>query len=165
MLKVSFKEDCMKVQTFNDRATVVTMVGQMTIPANLWQIFPEDITYWIWKHQEIDATWGAYTKNKEVFRLEFSGKSVCAEEDIFNAVTGQRIAESRAKIKLYKFMHNLCESLMKYYYAIMYGNAEFDVIRESHMEAPKDCLYLTCKKYRELWIKESHHLGKLLKEV
>lgn len=165
MLKVSFKKDCMKVQTFNDRATVVTMVGQMTVPVSLWQIFPEDIAHWMWNHQEIDATWGACNKDKEVIRLEFSGKSVCAEEDIFNAVTGQRIAESRAKIKLYKFMHNLCESLMKYYYAIMYGNAEFDVIRESHMEAPKDCLYLTCKKYRELWIKESNHLVELLKKA
>lgn len=165
MFKVSFKEDCVKVQTFNDRATIVTMVGHMIMPANLWAVFPDKMANWMWQHPSVDATWGTCTKNHDIIRLEFSGKSVCASEDIFDAETGKRIAESRAKIKLYKFLHNLCESVMKYYYDLMYGNAEFDIIRESHIEPPKDCLYLTCQKYRELWIRESHHLGKLLEEA
>lgn len=165
MLKVSFKDDSIKVQTFNSRAVVVTMVGKMIIPTILWQIFPNNVADWIWQHPSIDASWGTCTKENEVIRLEFSGKSVCAEGDTFNAETGRRIAESRAKIKLYKFMHNLCEKIMQHYFGIMYGNAEFGVISESHTEEPKDCLYLTCKKYRELWIKESHHLGKLLEEA
>lgn len=165
MFKVSFKKDCMKVQTFNDKATVVTIVGEMTIPSEVWTAFPDKITDWMWQHPSIDATWGTCTKSEEVIRLEFSGKSVCAEGDTFDENIGKRIAESKAKVKLYKFVHNLCEMLMKYYYGIMYGNAEFDIIRESHEEAPKNCLYLTCKKYRDLWIKESYHLGKLLTEA
>ena len=165
MIKVSFKKDCQTVQTFNDRATVVTMVGQMSMPSELWSIFPDIIADWMWNHPSIDASWGQCTKHTEVIRLEFSGKAVCASDDTFNAETGRRIAESRAKIKLYKFVHNLSEKMMKHYFDIMYGNAEFDVIRESHSEEPKDCLYLTCKKYRELWIKESHHLGELLEKA
>ena len=165
MFKVSFKEDSKKVQTFNDRATIVTLVGQMIIPNGVWAVFPDKVANWMWQHPSVDASWGTCTKEHDVIRLEFSGKSVCTEDDSFDAKIGERIAESKAKIKLYKFLHNLCESIMKYYYGIMYGNAEFDVIRESHTEAPKDCLYLTCQKYRELWIKESHHLGELLKEA
>lgn len=165
MLKVSFKENSMKVQTFNNKATVVTMVGQMSMPRNLWLIIPDSITNWMWQHPSVDATFGTCTRDSDIIRLEFSGKAVCASEDTFDAETGKRIAESRAKIKLYKFLHNLCEGIMKQYYSLMYGNAEFDVIRESHTETPKDCLYLTCQKYRNLWIKESHHLGELLKEV
>ena len=37
-----------------------------------------------------------------------------------NWLIGYRIAETRAKIKLYKFIHNLCEKLMKQYYDVMY---------------------------------------------
>ena len=165
MFKVSFKENSKKVEVFNNRATIVTLVGHMIIPSKVWAIFPNGMANWMWEHPSIDASWGTCTRENEVIRLEVTGKSVCAKEDIFNAVTGERIAESRAKIRLYKFIHTLCENLMTYYYGIMYGNAEFDVIRESHTESPKDCLYLTCKKYRELWIKESHHLGKLLEEA
>jgi hypothetical protein len=165
MFKVSFKDDCMKVQTFNDRVTIVTMVGQMSFPTKLWSVFPDKIADWMWQHPIIDASWGKCTKENEVIRLEFSSKAVCSEEDTFNAETGRRIAESRAKIKLYKFLHNLCEMLMKNCYDIMYGNAEIGTVRESHIEASKDCLYLTCQKYRELWIKESHHFGKLLEEA
>lgn len=165
MFKVSFKKGCVEVQTFNDKATVVTIVGEMTIPSEVWTAFPDKIANWMWQHPSIDATWGTCTKREEVIRLEFSGKSICAEGDTFDENIGKRIAESKAKIKLYKFIHTLCEMIMKYYYGIMYGNAEFDIIRESHEEAPKDCLYLTCKKYRDLLIKESYHLGKLLTEV
>lgn len=165
MFKVSFKKDCQKVQVFNGKATIVTMVGYMTMPNNLWTVFPDKVENWMWHHPSVDSSWGPCNKDEDVIRLEFSGKSVCAEGDTFDAEIGRRIAESRAMIKLYKFVHNLSERLMKEYYGILYGNAEFDIIRESHTEVPKDCLYLTCQKYRELWIKESHHLGKLLEEA
>ena len=165
MFKVSFEKGCMEVQTFNDKATVVTIVGEIAIPSEVWTAFPDKIANWMWQHPSIDATWGTCTKSEEVIRLEFSGKSVCAEGDTFDENIGKRIAESRAKVKLYKFVHNLCEMLMKYYYGIMYGNAEFSVVGEPHTEVPKDCLYLTCEKYRDLWIKESYHLGKLLTEA
>lgn len=166
MFKVSFKNDFKKVQVFNDKCTVVTLVGHMHIPTKVWSVFPDTIANWMWQHPSINASWSkCLSPYDEVIRLEFSGKSVCAEDDLFDARAGERIAETRAKIKLYKFVHNLCEMLMQHYYGIMYGNAEFDILSESHTEAPKDCLYLTCKKYRELWIKESHHLGKLLEQA
>ena len=165
MFKVSFDKDSKKVQTFNNRATVVTITGEMSFSSEVWDIFPNKIANWMWQHPTIDAFWGNCTKGTEVINLKVSAKSVCAEGDTFEENIGKRIAESKAKVKLYKFVHNLCEMLMKYYYGIMYGNAEFDIIRESHTEEPKDCLYLTCKKYRELWIKESYHLGKLLTEA
>jgi hypothetical protein len=165
MFKVSFKDDCMKVQTFNDRATIVTMVGKLSMPEEIWDVMSSKVIDWMWHHPSVDAQWSKGTKYIQEIRLEFSGKSVCSQDDTFNAETGRRIAESRAKIKLYKFMHNLCENLIKRYYDIMYGNAEIGHIIESHTEAPKDCLYLTCQRYRELWVKESHHLGKLLEEA
>ena len=164
MLKVSFKKDSKKVQTFYNKATIVTLTGEVRIPRKVWDAFPRDIIIWVRKHPKIDFDTDKSDLNYCPLILEFTGKSICAEGDTFDEVTGYRIAESRAKIKIYKFMHTFCEMLMRYYYNIMYGNTEL-IIKESHTEAPKDCLSLTCKKYTELWLKESHHLGKLLEEV
>ena len=161
MFKVSFKDDCMKVQTFNDRATIVTMVGQMSFPTELWSVFPNKITNWMWHHPSVDASWGTCTKENEVIRLEFSGKSVCSNDDIFSAETGRRIAESRAKIRLYRFMFNLCGQLATHYTALLYGHC----VTKAGADVINDGIIKDLKKYQELCIKESHHLGKLLEEA
>lgn len=163
MLKVSFKDDRMKVQTFNERATIVTMVGHMSMPTELWAVFPDKIANWMWQHPTIDASWGKCTKENEVIRLEFSGKAVCSEEDTFNAETGRRIAESRAKLRLYKFMFQLCNKLIKNCLRTIYGKNKIgiEIIEDSEVE----CLSNAWEKYRELSVKESHHLGKLLEEA
>lgn len=160
MFKISFKKDYKKVQTFNDKATLVTLVGEMRMPTAVWQTFPSDVANWMWDHSGVDAQWGTCTKFYEAFRLEVSGKSVCAEGNTFDPVVGQRIAESKAKIKLYKFMHTLIDQLCDYYGKLLLGYIGF--IPSSTI---KDSLYSELEKYQELWIKESHHLGKLLKEA
>lgn len=161
MFKVSFKGDFKKVQTFNDRAIIITLVGKMHFPAELWHCTPTEITDWVWNHPSVDALWIA----EDSLRLEFSGKSVCAEEDTYDPVLGERIAESRAKLKLYKFVYTLCKKLLQYNYTTMYGTRELELTLESHSESPKDCIYIAYKKYQGLLIKESNHLGKLLSET
>lgn len=160
MFKVSFKDDCMKVQTFNDRATVVTIVGYMSFPHELWSVFPDKVANWMWEHPSIDASWGTSTRQKEVIRLEFSGKSVCASDDTFNAETGRRIAESRAKIRLYKFMYRLLDQLCDYYGKLLLGYVGF----LPGSDIPNS-IYAELHKYDALCIKESDHLGKLLEET
>ena len=44
----------------------------------------------------------------------FKGKSKCSEDDTFDEVTGKRIAESRAKKKLYKYLYNANLYKVKY---------------------------------------------------
>lgn len=163
MFKVSFKDDCMKVQTFNDRATVVTMVGYMSFPHELWSVFPDEVANWMWEHPSIDASWGNSTVQKEVIRLEFSGKSVCASDDTFNAETGKRIAESRAKLRLYRFMYNLCTKLYRYYIHIALGTGKNQPFSPGGYYYGS--LYDVKRKYKSLAIKEYHHLDKLLKEA
>ena len=164
MFKVSFKEDYKKVQTFNDKATLVTLTGELKMPREIWNVFPESITRWIWEHQGVDVRWKNSTKRQEELTIEIVGKSICADGDAFNQEIGQRIAESRAKIKLFRFMLTLCKKLMKYYYSFMYGNAELNYFVESHIEKPKDGLYLTYTKYTELYFNEFAHLNNLLEE-
>jgi hypothetical protein len=166
MLKVSFKDDFMKVKTFNDKCVVVTMVGRMTMPTDLWQIFPNDIVNWMWNHPTIDASWGDCTKKQyEEFRLEFSGKAVCHDEDYFNEEIGKRIAESRAKIRLYKFIHTLLYKLHVYYFGITFGDRyALGNIKTADYNKPGG-IFEEMGKYKALFVKESHHLDELLKEA
>ena len=162
MFKVSFKKDCKKVQTFNDRATIVTIVGIMDYPSELWTCTPTSITDWLWNHPSIDfRVYGG-----EEFRLEFSGKSVCSAEDTFNPVIGEMIAESRAKIRLYKFIHTLLYKLYVYYFDVILGDryALCDIEKTIDYNKPGG-IFEEMGKYKDLLRKETLHLEKLLEET
>jgi hypothetical protein len=113
----------------------------------------------MWDHQGVDVQWGNCTKDNEGFRLELSGKSVCANGDTFNAETGRRIAESRAKIRLYKFMYKLFDQLCDYYGKLLVGYKGFN------SASINGSLLSELEKYQSLWVKEYHHLGKLLEDA
>ena len=165
MFKVSFKGNFKKVETFNDKATIVTLVGILTYPNGIWDITDSTISNWMFLHPSIDVKWGEPPITNNSFRLEFSGKSICAKGDTFDKVLGERIAESRAKIKLYKFMTTLCSKLLNDLYVKMYGNGELVRVNENHNEPPKDCIQLAYMKYKTLWSKELKHLNDLLDKV
>jgi hypothetical protein len=161
MLKVSFKDNFKKVQTFNDKATVVTLTGNVKFPNELFSLIPLNFDTWIFHHPSVEIT-DSVVKG---WTLKVSGTSICADGDSFNPVIGERIAESRAKLRIYKFMYTLCRKLLQHYFSIMYGNAEIDFASESHIEPQKDCLWVVLKKYKKLIMKESKHLYELLKET
>lgn len=159
MLKVSFKDNFKKVQTFNETATVVTLTGRVKIPL-WWRLIPASIEAWAWNHPSVD-----FEDNYQELIIKVSGKSVCSEHDTFDPVLGERIAESRAKIRLYKFMHTLCTKILLNYYSLIYGtpNGNEDhtaVIFDTHGGLQEECM-----KYSTLWLKESQHLEKLIAEA
>lgn len=159
MLKVSFKEGFKKVQKFNERATVVTLTGEVIIPS--WEMFPNKIQRWMFDEQNtVDVE-----DTISLLKIKAVGKSVKAEEDTDNPVLAERIAEARAKLKIYRFMYKLCKKMLRYYFTSMYGNAEVGRVLESHTEPQKDCIWVAGRKYMGLMIKESHHLGQLLEEA
>ena len=160
MFKVSFKDDFKKVETFNDKDTIVTLVGFLNYPNEIWDVTVDNIVNWMLLHSSVDVKWRE--PGTDTFRLEFSGKSVCAEEDTYDKILGERIAESRAKIKLYKFMTTLCSKIMNDLYVKMYGNGELMRVNENHNEPPKDCIQLAYMKYKNLWSREMKHLNDLL---
>ena len=114
MFKVSFKDDFMNVSTFRKKVTVVTLKGTCALPSWFDHI-PYEISNWMWSHPSVDVhdTW---LNGKQNLFIETTGKAICADNDTFNNKLGKRIAESRAKYRIYKFMHNMCEILMKCYY-------------------------------------------------
>ena len=165
MFKVSFKGNFRKIKTFNNKDTIVTLVGSLTYPDRVWGVTHYIIRNWMYTHPSIDVKWENPHVINPLFRLEFSGESSCVKGDTFNKVIGERIAESRAKIKLYKFMTTLCSKLLNDLYVKMYGNGELVRVNENHNEPPKDCIQLAYMKYKTLWSKELKHLNDLLDKV
>lgn len=163
MLKVSFKGNFKKVESFYDKTTVVTLTGECITP--LWfNNVPHKIWEWARCHPSVEISEN-YSNQNLVMIMEVSGKSVCANGDTFNDKIGERIAESRAKIKLYKFMHTLCKKLMYCYYGYIYGVPESrGNYKTATLSDYHGGLQDACRKYAELWVKESRHLGILLSE-
>ena len=165
MFKVSFKnsEGCkaVTVQHFNNKETVVQLRGIMSLPS-FWFSIPRSIQGWVFNHPSIDI-YESIVKAELI--IKSSGKAICTEGDTFNTKTGERIAESRAKIKLYKFMHTLCKKLIYCYYGYIYGVPEGKgTCKTTTLSDYRGGLHDACRKYAELWVKESRHLGTLLNE-
>lgn len=158
MFKVSFNNK--KIQTHNNKVTIVTLNGVLHFPKIVWAYTTGDIMDWMWHHPTVDVS--PFGLNGT---LIVSGKSTCSDGDTFDAVKGERIAECRAKIRLYKFIAKLCEKILRNSFTTMYGNAEISRFTESHANSPQDCVWLARKKYIELLSREIKHEKKLLSEL
>ena len=161
MLKVSFKdkEKCpaKKVEVFNDKATVVTLTGNIKAPEWWWKI-PRNIYKWMANHPSVEV----YDNLLGNVTVKAVGKSVCSDEDSFAPVFGERIAEARAKIKLYRFMYTLTNKIIAYNKKVLYGNFEVATRITKYNEHPLQCLYMDAIKYNKLLTAEKEHLNNLL---
>lgn len=161
MLKISFidRPDCpaKKVQVFNNRTTKVTLVGRMRLPEAVWLIaIPKHIQKWLNNHQGVDVETTIYNSG---FILIAEGLSTCSAEDVFSPVYGERIAEARAKLKLYKFALKFASELYKYYFRLLLGDSK---VKYFYSMYKQDCLHDTIQRYSELIKKEYDHLNNLL---
>lgn len=153
MFKVSFNKDSKKTYIVKDTLTKVTLSGKMKLP-EWFYLIPNKITDWLWNHPVV-----GFDAGLEGAYINVSGKSVCVQGDSFDAVLGERIAESRAKLRLYKFMYTFTKMLVTYYDTILYGHHPTDIFYE------KDTIYNAMLKYNKLHTQESIHLEKLLSKT
>lgn len=158
LFKVSFKDspkNPSKVVVVTDRKMGVRISGTVSLP-EFWKHLPEDIIEWMTDKQNLVS--GEEELAKNVFYIHANGFARCHKEDKFDYVLGERIAEARAKYKIYKFFYNLTCRLYDYYNQILFGEAEV-------VDTGKgNCLAQDIKKYEALCIREAHHIGELLKE-
>lgn len=160
-MKVSFKGDYKDVLVFQDKVTVVTLTGKVVMPEWCDQM-PLNVRVWISQHPsvEVDEHW---VKDGVVMTLKASGKAKLHDGDTFDAKTGERIAECRAKIRIYRFMYTLTHKLYHYYMHIATGIPEKFPARP--ISFCYNSIYDDRLKNKNLLIRESHHLGKLLEEL
>lgn len=155
MLKLSFKGNYKRVQNINNKYTIVTLTGVSSFDCFMGQC-PTSIIDWIEENHSIE-TW--YNPILCHLVLKAAGKAECSPNDTYNLTIGERLAEIRAKIKLYKFMHILCNRLFGYYIHLIGGSPRYPISKIHNHGLLEASL-----KYKILLHREEEYLEKLLKE-
>lgn len=161
MWKVSFKDPHSKrVKRFNDKVTVVTLTGFMKIPKDTLNYMPPSIYQWInsLHNPEIET---CYT----ISGLHIISKGIAkrADDDIDNPIGAERLAESRAKATIYRFVLELADKYVRHYNKIVTGD-EVSYIKES-TKYSDNSLYVIMDRYNELYQRELDHIDYLLEAL
>lgn len=154
MYKVSFKDDFKKVERFNNKVTKVTLKGTIK---NAWALDDLNIPQSIYD-------WMRDNNCKDLDTLEVSGIAIRSDNDKDDPVLSERLAEARAKLKIYKFMKTFCHKMLKYYALKLYGITTNSAItlRAIDQESYDDSLQKAYEKYSKLVDVENNHIKQLL---
>ena len=159
MWKVSFKDPSFKkVQKFNDRVTVVTLRGELKIPMEVMNSMPKRAHKWMMKKSNPKVKIYPW---QGTISIVAKGKAIKSKKDKDDSVSAERIAESKAKIKLYEFMYTLLMNYTEFYATLLKGK-EWSF--ENTPVTDTNCIAYVYNKYTRLYINEKKHLEKLLKE-
>lgn len=158
MFKVSFKDtprDPSKIVVRVGNKISVLLKGTVALP-EFFKYIPESIITWMTEEQKLIS--GEEDIANNVFHLKVSGHALCHKDDTFDYVLGERIAEARAKYKMYRFFYTLIAKLRTYYSNILFGNDDTIVMHTGGLM--KDLI-----KYEDLVAKEAEYLKELLKNT
>lgn len=158
MFKVSFKDkpnDPSKIVIRMGNKTGVMLKGTVALP-EFFKYLPEEIVTWMTDKQKLIS--GEEDIATNTFRIKVSAHALCHENDKFNYVFGERLAEARAKLKIYKFFYEFTSRLYDYYNNILFGSGGVIDSGEGN------CIAQDVEKYWALCTRESHHIGELLKD-
>lgn len=152
MLKLSFSSKKLqtkpiKIQVFNNTVTKVTFYGTLINGTGI--CMPAAIKEFIDTYKGVD-----YICSGDDYIIVATGISKRNKDDIYNSTIGYRIAESRAKIKLYKFMYNLSKKFIEIIGPMIFGHSKTDI---AFGGIPDDVI-----KYKEFLSKENKHLNDLI---
>ena len=151
MYKVSFKDDFKKVERFDNKDTKVTLKGTIKNTYALDDLsIPQPIYDWM-----IDS-WG------DTDTIEVSGIAIRSDKDTDDPVLGERLAEARAKLKIYKFMRTFCHKMLEYYTLKLYGTKASNNTIVIKVNPEKDSLFKAYMKYDKLIDVENNHIKQLL---
>lgn len=161
MFKVSFKENpqfpVKKVQRFNDdRVTVVTLEGVAQVPVFLQYFIPPKMFEWTNTLKNVNVE---FVMSKMFITV--TGKSICSKEDKVDKVLGDRIAEARAKLHLYKFMAHFLDKVWIYFIEQLCGTTPIKCTVDNE-GTNKEYLDKAINKYWRLYEDEQKHLNILL---
>lgn len=154
MFKVSFKEDeCpSKVVEKVGKVTTVMFKGTVKLP-KIWWYLPQEILKWI-KYRDSLEIYENVANNTLIVYAK--GKTKCAEGDTYDSLLGERIAEAKAKMVIYKFFADLCQRIYRYYEELLTGDRSLSV-PPANGGVAGDLL-----KYRKLYMIEKEHIKTLV---
>ena len=154
MFKVSFKDkpkEASKVVIKEGKTTTVILKGVINLPPFFYEV-PKAVSDWISEQTKVELY---EDMSNNTLTIYSTGRSLCHDEDKFDSVLGERLAEARAKYNIYKFFYNLDNRLCNYYSSILHGYP-YDIKLEDKG------LLSNRHKYEALCIREAHHIGQLL---
>ena len=157
IFKVSFKETAKnpsKAVTKVGLTTTVILKGVVNLP-EFFSLVPISIMKWISQQKKVEIYEDIANHTMQIFS---TGVAKCREDDKYDSILGERLAEARAKYCIYKFFYDLCSKLEEYYSNILYGPC--GVVDSGS----GSCIARDLMKYEGLCIKEAHHIGQLLKD-
>lgn len=106
------------------------------IPFDRMHLIPNHIDHWIHHYEGVKTV----QYENGIFVAAWA-ETVCSERDKYDAKTGEHIAESKAKAKIYRFIRNFTAKMAEYFESL---TDEFDDVRlkyqhcveheEEHME-------------------------------
>ena len=158
VFKVSFKDSPKNQSKFavvSGKKVAVRISGTVSLP-EIWKYIPEGIIRWMTEEQNFIS--GDEDIANNVFHIHADGFARCHEEDKFDYIFGERLAEARAKYKIYKFFYKFTCKLCDYYDNLLFGSGGVANDGEG------SCLAQDVKKYEALCIREAHHISELLKD-
>lgn len=162
MLKISFKDKIgspSKIVQREGDVTYVTLVGYTNIPFKLDNFTAVEK---VQKIYGVEIEWMHDNALHFFAKLKVTGKTKKSPNDKEDSLLGERIAESRAKLKLYKFALHLLKSAVQNASIFIWGD------RISYVEKYTDDKYANGSagqsflKYAKLIMVEEKHLKKLL---
>lgn len=151
MYKVSFTDDFKKVERFNNKVTKVTLSGVIRNIYDEELIIPPSISSWM-----------ADNMGRVINIIEVTGTAVRNDKDKDDPVLGERLAEARAKLKIYKLMKTFCNKMLKYYTLKLYGTKASNNTIVIKVNPEKDSLFKAYMKYDKLVDVENNHIKQLL---
>lgn len=154
MFKVSFKERTTpnKVVVKSGNVTSVTYRGTVELP-KIWWYMPSEIREWMNATESVEVE---ESIAHNMLTIYSRGLARCHEDDKYDTILGERLAEARAKHKIYKFFYQLCNKLIDYYNHLVYGNESIACFgRDKGLMGD---LY----KYEKLCDREEEHIKALL---
>lgn len=154
MFKISFKETSIpcKVVFKEGRKTTVTYRGIIMLP-KLWWYMPLEIRRWINHCSYVDICENIATNTAVIYAR---GTARCREDDKYDTLLGERIAEARSKYNMYRFVAELCTKLIYYYNNLIIGE------RVIPFPCGQKGLYEDMVRYEKLKEKEIEHIEALL---
>lgn len=151
MIKLSFKneKDGKVVENHNNKVVKVTMEACLK-GIDYWEDVPSDICKKVSAHS---AFYGVPGLNLVMMA---QGKAKCSDKDVFDLEKGTRIAEARAKIKLFRFSLWVLGMLIDHYEAMLGGKYAMTEGTRGFLEAHAN--------FSILLGHEKEHLKKLMED-
>lgn len=148
MWKLSFNkipEAPRKVERFNGKTTVVTLTASINLPKDFIVSLPPKVFDWAINHSNplVSINFGNC-----MMVISAKGKTIRNDDDEDQPLLGERIAEYKAKMKIYGFMEIFLKKYLEYYNNLLLGK---DGMIENPIIFGKDSVGYFHGRMSQLW--------------